>query len=128
MGLRLAKQHGEPDLMVSSPAVRALKTARIMARRLDYPRRRIQRNSRLYACSPQDLLREIRGLNDAMRTVMLFGHNPEITTLARRLGAGVTAMPTCAVARLAFDIESWATIGTSAPIETDVDYPRRGRK
>jgi phosphohistidine phosphatase len=47
--------------------------------------------------------------------------------LAQRLCAGMTHMPTCAIARLTFDIKSWETIGTSAPIETEFDYPKRGR-
>jgi phosphohistidine phosphatase len=128
MGRRLAKQQLDPDLMVSSPAVRALKTARIMARRIGYPRRAIRVNPRVYACTAEELLRAIGSLDDRVRTVMLFGHNPEISSLAQRFCAAITPMPTCGVARLTFDIESWATIATSAPIETDFEYPKRGRK
>ena len=36
MGERLAKRDVEPDLIVSSPAVRALATAQIFAEKLDY--------------------------------------------------------------------------------------------
>jgi phosphohistidine phosphatase len=37
MGHRLAKRGTQPDAVVSSPAPRALETARIVARELDFP-------------------------------------------------------------------------------------------
>jgi phosphohistidine phosphatase len=46
MGKRLAKRHVKPDLILSSPAVRALRTAEIIAKKLDY-RRKIVVNERL---------------------------------------------------------------------------------
>ena len=48
MGERLAKRDVKPDLILSSPAVRALRTAEIIAKKLDY-RRKIVVNERLYA-------------------------------------------------------------------------------
>ena len=40
MGERLAKRDVKPDLILSSPAVRALRTAEIIAKKLDYRRKR----------------------------------------------------------------------------------------
>ena len=48
MGERLAKRDVKPSLILSSPAVRALRTAEIIAKKLDY-RRKIVVNERLYA-------------------------------------------------------------------------------
>src|SRR5205085_6869527 len=39
MGKRLAKRDVKPDLILSSPATRALKTAEIIAKKLDYKRK-----------------------------------------------------------------------------------------
>src|ERR1700682_5676255 len=36
MGKRLAKRDAQPDLILSSPAMRALTTAKIIAKKLDY--------------------------------------------------------------------------------------------
>ena len=83
MGRRLAKRKVHPDLMLSSPAVRALKTARIIARRLHHPRWQIVVDAALYAGAMTDLLRAVRGLQSRYARVMLFAHNPEITALAR---------------------------------------------
>jgi bisphosphoglycerate-dependent phosphoglycerate mutase len=49
MGKRLAKRDVKPDLILSSPARRALKTARIIAKKLDYKLKDIVVDDRLYA-------------------------------------------------------------------------------
>jgi len=127
MGRRLAKQGRSLDLLLSSPAVRALKTARAIARKLHYPRRNILVNTGLYACAVADLLRTVRALDERFARVMLIGHNPEITGLAHRLCQQITHMPTCAVARLEFDAASWAVVGREAPSQVEFDYPKRMR-
>ena len=49
MGERLAKRNVKPDLILSSPARRALKTAEIIAKELDYEIKDIVVDDRLYA-------------------------------------------------------------------------------
>ena len=93
MGERLAKRNVKPDLILSSPAVRALRTAEIIAKKLDY-RRKIVVNEQLYAVGADDLLDVIHQLGDKVERVMLFGHNPELTELAHRLSGEITHMPT----------------------------------
>ena len=117
MGERLAKRDVKPDLILSSPAVRALRTAEIIAKKLDY-RRKIVVNERLYAVGADDLLDVIHQLGEKMERLMLFGHNPELTELAHRLSGEITHMPTCAVAEFTFDAKSWSKIAQ--------DQARRG--
>jgi len=125
MGERLAKRDVKPDLILSSPAVRALRTAEIIAEKLDYRRKNIVVNERLYAVEADDLLDEIHQLGDEVERVMLFGHNPELTELAHRLSSEITHMPTCAVAEFTFDAKSWSKIGTIKPSEVVLDYPKK---
>src|SRR5437762_9041010 len=89
MGERLAKRGAKPDLILSSPAKRALKTAEIIAKKLDYKRKDIVVDDRLYAVKPDDLLGVIRKLGDKLERVMVFGHNPELTELAHRLSSEI---------------------------------------
>lgn len=103
MGKRLAKQDVAPDLILSSPAVRALTTAEIMAKKLAYRIKDIVVDERLYASTPGELLKVIHKLGTKPKHVMLFGHNPELALLAWRLSSKITGMPTCAVAEFAFD-------------------------
>jgi len=85
MGERLAKRDVKPDLILSSPARRALTTAQIIARKLDYKLKDIVVDVRLYAAAVDDLLDVIYGLQDKLERVALFRHNPELTALAHRL-------------------------------------------
>ncbi len=84
MGKRLAKRDVKPDLILSSPARRALKTARIIAKKLDYKLKDIVVDDRLYAGAVNDLLNVVHKLGDKLERVMLFGHNPELTEFAHR--------------------------------------------
>src|SRR5206468_6352752 len=62
MGKRLAKRNVVPNLILSSPAKRALKTAQIIATKLDYKLGDIVVDERLYATGADELLHVIRKL------------------------------------------------------------------
>lgn len=125
MGKRLAKRDVKPDLILSSPAMRALMTAEIIAKKLDYKLKDIVVDDRLYAGEADDLLNVIHKLGDKLERVMLFGHNPELTELAHRLSSEITHMPTCAVAEFTFDAKSWSNIGKTKPLRVALDYPKK---
>ena len=125
MGERLAKRDVKPDLILSSPAMRALTTAEIIAKKLDYRRKDIVVDDRLYAVGADELLDVIHKLGDKLERVMLFGHNPELTELAHRLSSKITHMPTCAVAEFTFDAKSWSKIGKVKPANVTLDYPKK---
>jgi phosphohistidine phosphatase len=125
MGERLAKRDVSPDLILSSPAVRALETAEIIAKKLDYRRKDIVVDDRLYAVAADDLLDVIHKLDDKLRRVMLFGHNPELTELAHRLSGKISHLPTCAVAEFRFDAKLWSKIGKVKPTKVALDYPKK---
>jgi phosphohistidine phosphatase len=115
MGKRLSKRGVKPDLIMSSPALRALTTAQLIADEIGYQRKDIVVDERLYAASPDKLLAVVCALDDKLDHVMLFGHNPEFTDLAHRLSSEITDMPTCAVAEFRFDAQAWADVGVIGP-------------
>jgi phosphohistidine phosphatase len=125
MGERLAKHDVKPDLILSSPAARALATAEIIARKLGYKVKDIVIDERLYAAAPDDLLKVIHELGDKPKRVMLVGHNPELSELAHGLSSKITDMPTCAVAEFAFDIKSWSNVGKQAPAKVMLHRPKQ---
>jgi len=125
IGERLAKRGVKPDLILSSPAVRALETAEIIARKLDYRRKDIIVDDRLYAVEADDLLEVIRELGAQLKSVMIVGHNPELAELAQRLSGEITDMPTCAVAEFGFEAKSWTEIGKIEPATVALDYPKK---
>ena len=125
MGKRLAKRDVKPDLIMSSPAVRALATAEAIASRLGCKRKDIVVNDRLYAVEAEDLLDVIRGLGDKLEHVMLVGHNPALIELANDLSSEITQLPTCAIAEFTFDAKSWSDIGKAKPARVALDYPKK---
>jgi len=124
VGKQLAKHGVKPDLILSSPATRALATAEIIAKALDYKRGALVVDDRLYAVDADTLLDVIRQLDDRAQCVMLIGHNPELTELANRLSSEVTQLPTCAVAEFTFDSNSWKRIGKDKPAKVALEYPK----
>ena len=125
MGKRLAKRDVKPDLILSSPAMRALATAEIIAKKLDYKLEDIVVDDRLYAGEADDLLNVIHKLGDKLERVILFGHNPAVTELAHRLSSEITHMPTCAVAEFTFATKSWSNIGRAKLARVELDYPKK---
>jgi phosphohistidine phosphatase len=125
MGKRLAKRDVKPDLVLSSPALRALTTAQLIAEEVGYKRKDIVVDNRLYASSADDLLAVIHALDKKLNSVMLFGHNPEFTDLAHRLSSDIIDMPTGAVAEFHFDTKVWSDLGELQPAKVALDCPRK---
>jgi phosphohistidine phosphatase len=74
------------DLLLSSPADRALETAHIFAEYLGYPALKIQIVPALYEdASPTGLIAAVKNLDDTIERVALFGHNPHFAGLATHL-------------------------------------------
>jgi phosphohistidine phosphatase len=125
MGKRLAKRDVKPDLLLSSPALRALTTAQLIAEEVGYKHKEIVADDRLYDSSADDLLAVIRALDKKLNSVMLFGHNPEFTDLAHRLSSEISDMPTCAVVEFNFDTKAWSDVGELKPAKVVLDFPRK---
>lgn len=129
MGRRLAATGDAPDLVVSSPAVRALTTARAIAEAVGYPVKKIGENERLYGAGRTQLLQEIRGLDDRFQRVFLFSHNPGLTDLVNALSeeARIDNVPTCGVVEFRVDADRWANVGPGTVQRIGFDYPKRIR-
>jgi phosphohistidine phosphatase len=102
----------KPDRLLSSPALRAVSTARAFAAGLSMDLRDVALDSRIYEASAGELCAVVHSQPDEARTLMLFGHNPGISQFARWLCAesAVSDVPTCAVIELEFDIDRWSQL------------------
>jgi phosphohistidine phosphatase len=127
MGQRLKSQRLKPDKMISSPAVRALTTATIIARELGVAANKVQQDERLYLAAPKDMLKVVHELGGRAKHLALVGHNPGITEFADKLSSerSIDNMPTCAVYTLEFDIEQWSELAWSSGVNADFDYPKK---
>lgn len=125
MSKRWSKQHLKPDLIMSSPAVRALATAKVVAHGLDYKAGKITVDDRLYAATEDTLIAIIEALDDRLDRVMLVGHDPGFTALAHRFDSKIDHLSTCALAEFGFEAASWAGVGQARPARTILDSPKQ---
>jgi len=109
---QLSESFREPDLILSSPACRALETAKIFARALKYSEKDIRQLDPLYHFGGINRALNIIGeVTPEIDTLMLFGHNPTFTALSWDLCDEFRqAMPTSAVVGLEFEFDNWQDI------------------
>lgn len=125
MAERLVKQGIVPDLMVSSPALRALTTATYFARAWDIAEQEVVLNKSIYEATVKDLLQVINRFDNAFSTIVLFGHNPGITDFVNYLtNAALDQMPTCGVVMLEMEVNDWAMVSIATGRILLFDYPK----
>ena len=126
MAARFVDKHDPPELIVSSPAKRARKTARGFAKGLGLDKGEVCFEDLIYEAFFDTLLEVIWSLDDSLDDVMLVGHNPGFTELCEWLsGAGIANMPTCALARIELGVERWRDVGRGSGSLADFDYPKK---
>jgi phosphohistidine phosphatase len=126
MGRRLARRNQPPDLILSSTAVRAISTARAVARELGYREDRIAEEPGLYHAPASRMLSFIRSAPGTARTLMVVGHNPGMTELAGMLGKyRLDNMPTAGMLCADFDAEAWPDIQPAEARIAWFDYPKK---
>ena len=126
MGKRLAEASICPDLIVTSTAVRARRTAETIAAEVGYPISHILMDEGLYHSGVSGALDLIHNLGDANNHVMLFGHNPDMTDLVNLLtDSNIENVPTCGIAHMRFDTDAWKGVGTVTAELIGFDYPKR---
>jgi phosphohistidine phosphatase len=101
-----------PDHVVSSPAVRAISTAKEFARSLGFPLKRIRHDDRIYLAERATLATILRSTPASARHVLLVGHNPGISRLVAWLTGddGGGELPTAALCTLGASIERWSEL------------------
>ncbi len=128
MGRRLAQRGLRPDLVIASTAARARSTAQLLAAELGIAADAIREDQRLYASAAGKLLYIIQEQEDDRHCLMLVGHNPEMSELAQHFSRQLPEMPTAAVARIDFDVASWALVGSTTPVAASLDFPKKGQQ
>ncbi len=75
------EQYLFPDVLLSSPAKRALSTAEKFSKSIDYPMELIKTDERIYEAEMMDLLQVISETESVYSCVLLVGHNPGLEEL-----------------------------------------------
>ena len=126
MGRRLKKANVQTDLIISSPAKRAHKTAKIIAKEIGFPKKRILTDEAIYLADVPTLLDVIQHIDNAFQQVILVGHNPGFTDLATYFTeVQIDNIPTCGIFCIDFDIQSWKEVSARKGKFIFLDYPKK---
>ena len=106
MGQLVDQQDLVPDLIISSTAKRARKTAQKVAQACGYANA-IEMAEELYHAAPEAWITTLHGVADHHTIVLGIGHNPGLEELVHRLTDRVETFPTAALAHVSLPIESW---------------------
>jgi phosphohistidine phosphatase len=112
LGQILYKENFEVDKIVTSIAVRAQTTARLIANGMQYPTSQIEIEEDLYQCSEVDLLRFINQVEDnSITNLFLVNHNPAVSALIYLLsGKDYGFLSPCSLVVFSFDVNNWTEI------------------
>jgi len=110
MAEALKKRGVIPDLILSSAAKRAKKTAKGLAKELNY-NGEIIFDEALYFIEPEEMIRKIQTTEENCKTLFLIGHNPEITELSNKLtNTYIDNIPTLGIVSITFDMGKWSEL------------------
>ncbi len=111
-----------PQMMISSPANRALHTAIIFSRVLDFPMNQLFINQLLYDSGMHQILELIRHTSNEISSLMIFGHNPDVTGMVNHFaGNSIGNLITAGVVTFVFETGQWKNINRNN-VESQVNH------
>lgn len=125
MGRRLRGKKIKPDLILSSPALRAKTTAKIIAKKVKYFES-IEYKQKIYDANASTLHALLHKIDDAHDIVFLLGHNPWLNLLAEKYVGLDENIPTCGIVEIEFHCASWVYISKENATLVSFDYPKKG--
>jgi phosphohistidine phosphatase len=97
--------------IISSNALRAMETAKIIAQHLSYPAKNIKQEKIIYSNDAAEIIALIKLLEDSTNSVLMVGHNPSITMLANLLSLQpVPSFRPAGIACIQINTESWSAM------------------
>jgi len=124
MGKFLHEKGLKPDLVMCSPAVRAIKTAELIAKEVEYEKI-ICPNQYIYEAFVNTLQDIVSFIHDDNDTVFLVGHNPGVSALAYMLSELKQSVPTCSTIEIDFDCDSWMDVSKENSTLISYDSPKK---
>jgi len=107
----LSKLNVCPDVVITSPAVRAQDSAKIFAKNLGVDPEHILVKEDIYQAERSSLFHLVHELDDSYDTVFLIGHNPGVSRLYHVLvNTDVESFGTSCAAVIDLDVESWKQV------------------
>lgn len=126
MGHILAKAGVHPDLILSSPALRAKTTAVLIAKQIQFATDKIEYAESLYLADADTMMRVLQTIPSSVQNVFLIAHNPGLTELSDALcESAIDTIPTCGIVALRLKKDDWISIGNHSAELVSFDYPKK---
>jgi len=125
---RIYKNGRVTGVLVSSPANRALETAHIFAKAWDYPVQKVIVKPELYdSASGEAFWNLIKSFDNGWDSVVLFGHDPSLSELAKSLAKGFNEMlPKSGAVGFAWNTDSWERVTPESGRLILLEFPKPG--
>lgn len=128
IGTVIYNNHLQPDLIISSPAKRAKQTA-VLVKETSQTPAKIHYEEKVYEASPLTLLQVVAGLDDAVRTVLLVGHNPGMEGFIKLLTDEAQTMTTATLVKINLYSDKWSEVSASrGTLEMLIRPKKEGKK
>ena len=126
MAKRLAARGEHPDLILTSHAVRAKKTAYALAAGLGSSEEIVHVERQLYLAPAPLILEILNSLDDDDRCVIAVGHNPGMSEAAHYLvpSLGQADLPTASAVTIEVQADRWAALTPTACRLLNYDWPK----
>ena len=112
VGQMLQEQGLLPDVVISSTARRALKTAKKVAKACGFGGD-IEIDGRLYDAPPSRFIEVLREVGEQHATVLVVAHNPGSQELVQQLSGQAEPLPTAGWVELALELDAWQDLSVS---------------
>jgi len=113
------------DSIITSHAVRANDTARLLARAVDFPEEKIEVIEKIYHASESTLLEQLYSLSNKVNSVMMVGHNPIFTEFANYfLETRIDWLVTSGMVCIDFETDAWEELLMSGRKTRFVVFPK----
>ena len=122
MAKKLKEKKVNPDIIITSPAKRALSTAKKFAKVFELEKKKIKKEPKLYHAAENIILKICKELDDKHEVVFIVGHNPGLTHFVNYASnLEIDNIPTTGVTIM--EVSNWNKLGKEKAKAIYFDYP-----
>jgi phosphohistidine phosphatase len=125
MARRFVDRGLQPDLILTSSALRTEQTAELLARGIGITAGLINKERELYLADAEVILASISRVHSRRGHLLVITHNPGVSELARLLAPDVlhNELPTCGTVTMLVTTDTWQALSRNVVSEVAVDEP-----